>query len=107
MASTAVAAVLLLAPIVAGRPTGFPVSRRVVGLSFLTGLGDTGGNIFFIVASGGGALSVTVVLASLYPVGTALLARVVLRERRSPVRIAGVALAIVGAVLISAGSVGA
>ena len=107
MASTAVAAVLLLAPIAAGRPTGFPVSRRVVGLSFLTGLGDTGGNIFFIVASGVGALSVTVVLASLYPVSTALLARVVLRERLSPVRIAGVALAIVGAVLISAGSVGA
>ena len=107
LASTAVAAVLLVVPVVAGRPSGFPVSRRVVGLALLTGLGDTGGNVFFIIASGVGALSVTVVLASLYPVSTALLARIVLRERLSRVRIAGVALAVAGAVLISAGSAGA
>lgn len=89
LASTAVAVGLLLVPVVAGRPTGFPVSRKVVGITFLTGLGDTGGNVFFIIASGVGALSVTVVLASLYPVSTALLARIVLGERLSRVRVAG------------------
>lgn len=106
MASTVAAVTLLLVALAAGRPTGFPVSRKVVGITFLTGLGDTGGNVFFIIASGVGALSVTVVLASLYPVSTALLARIVLGERLSRLRLAGVALAVAGALLISAGAQG-
>ena len=107
LASTAAAVALLLVTVAAGRPTGFPVSRKVVGITFLTGLGDTGGNLFFIIASGIGVLSVNVVLASLYPVSTALLARIVLGERLSRVRLAGVALAVAGALLISAGAQGA
>jgi drug/metabolite transporter (DMT)-like permease len=78
-----------------------------VGLTFLTGLGDTGGNLFYIIATSVGTLSVTVVLASLYPVSTALWARVVLRERLTRPQLAGVALAVLGALLISAGSLGA
>jgi len=107
LASTTVALALLLGPALARRPVGFRVSRKVVGLTCLTGLGDTGGNVFYIIATGLGSLSVTVVLASLYPVSTALWARVVLRERLTRTRLAGVMLAVTGALLISAGSAAA
>jgi drug/metabolite transporter (DMT)-like permease len=51
-----------------------------------------------------GQLSVVVVLVSLYPIGTALLARLFLHERLGPVRMAGVALAILGVMLIGLGA---
>lgn len=106
LASTAVALGLVAVPLLARRPVGMRVSRRVVGLTFLTGVGDTGGNLFYIASTAVGALSVTVVLASLYPVSTALWARIILHERLTRTRLAGVALALTGAVLISAGSLG-
>ena len=106
LASTAAALLFLLVPVVAGRPAALRTSRRVVGLTFLTGVGDTGGNLFYIASTAVGTLSVTVVLASLYPVSTALWARIVLHERLTRTRLAGVALALTGAVLISAGSLG-
>lgn len=106
LASTAVALGLLLAPRVVGRPSPFPRSRRLVGLAALAGLGDTGGNLFYIAATGVGTLSVVVVLGSLYPVSTTLWARFVLGERLTRLRMAGVGLAIAGAVLITAGAAG-
>ncbi len=45
-----------------------------------------------------------VVLSSLYPVVTALLARAVLHERLGPVRLLGVGLAVAGVMLIGVGS---
>ena len=104
LASTLLALGLLVAPLAAGRAVVFRASRRVIGLTFLTGVGDTGGNLFYIAATAVGTLSVTVVLASLYPVSTALWALIVLGERLSRTRLAGVGLALAAAVLISAGS---
>lgn len=105
-ASTLGALGFLLATFTAGHRGGLAVPRRVVGLTLLTGIGDTGGNLFYIASTAVGALSVTVVLASLYPVSTALWARIVLHERLTRTRLAGVGLAITGALLISAGSLG-
>jgi len=68
------------------------------------GVGDFGGNLFFVLASGSGELAVAVVLSSLYPVVTALLARLVLHERLGGIRLVGVALAILGVALIGVGS---
>ena len=62
-------------------------------LVVLTGLGDVGGNVFFLMATHSDALSVAVVLASLYPVVTTLLAVMILRERLSRMQLLGVILA--------------
>jgi drug/metabolite transporter (DMT)-like permease len=56
-------------------------------------LGDLGGNGFFVLATRADALSVAVVLSSLYPVVTALLAALFLHERLRPLQIVGVVLA--------------
>ena len=68
------------------------------------GLLDTGGNTLFAAASSShGLLSVVSVLASLYPVITVLLARLMLGERVQRTQDAGVLLVLVGVVLITAG----
>ncbi len=83
------------------------VPRIAVSLGLLTALGDTGGSFCYIVANALGTLSSTVVLASLAPVGTVLLARAMLHERLSPLRLVGVGLAVTGAALISLGALSA
>jgi drug/metabolite transporter (DMT)-like permease len=64
-----------------------------VPLLVLTGVGDLGGNVFFVLARQTDALSVAVVLSSLYPVVTTLLAAVFLHERLSRGQLFGVLLA--------------
>jgi drug/metabolite transporter (DMT)-like permease len=66
---------------------------RLGGLLLFTGLGDLGGNAFFVLARQADAFSVAVVLSSLYPVMTTILAATFLRERLRPVQILGVVLA--------------
>jgi drug/metabolite transporter (DMT)-like permease len=68
------------------------------------GLLDTGGNALFAAASSShGLLSVVSVLASLYPVVTVLLARLLLGERVQRTQDIGVLAVLVGVVLITAG----
>ena len=83
------------------RPTGLRGHwPALVAIGFL----DTGGNALFAAASSShGLLSVVSVLASLYPVVTVLLARIMLGERVQRTQDAGVLIALVGVVLITAG----
>ena len=67
------------------------------------GLCDVGANMLYSVATTLGFLSVVSVLAALYPVVTVVLAALVLHERVSAIQRSGVAVALVGAVLITAG----
>jgi drug/metabolite transporter (DMT)-like permease len=97
-----VVAALLAVPL--GRLPALRVGVAAVLVGSLAGVADLGGNLFFVLATAEGGLAVAVVLSSLYPAGTALLARLILHERLGPLRLAGVALAIVGVVLIGAGS---
>ncbi len=77
-----------------------PHRLGLVAIGFL----DTGGNVLFAAASSShGLLSVVSVLASLYPVVTVLLARIVLGERVQRTQDLGVAVALAGVVLITAG----
>jgi drug/metabolite transporter (DMT)-like permease len=83
------------------RPTGLRGHwLALIAIGFL----DTGGNALFAAASSShGLLSVVAVLASLYPVVTVLLARFLLGERVQRTQDVGVAVALVGVVLITAG----
>ena len=69
----------------------------------MIGLVDAAANVMYGVATTMGMLSTTAVLGSLYPVTTALLAAVILKERLRPVQYAGVAVTMIGVVLVSAG----
>ena len=82
-----------------------PPRARRADLPVLASIGvlDTGGNVFFAAASAKGLVSVVSILASLYPVVTVLLARSVLHERVHRSQELGIALALAGIVLISAG----
>lgn len=86
----------------AGLPRG--VRPHLLGLAAV-GLLDTGGNALFAAsASTHGLLSVASVLASLYPVVTVLLARLVLGERVQRTQDVGVLVALGGVALVTAGS---
>ena len=78
-----------------------PLSR--VPLLAVIGFGDMFGNLLFAAASTSGLVSVTSVLASLYPIVTVVLARFVLAERVARSQEAGIGLTLAGVALISAG----
>jgi drug/metabolite transporter (DMT)-like permease len=82
---------------------GFAMSRRDVPVLVAIGLFDVGANGAFALASQADLLSVTAVLASLYPIVTALLARSLHGERLLPVQLAGVAAALTGVALLAGG----
>lgn len=69
----------------------------------LVGLADTAGNTLFAAAANQGAVSIVSVLATLYPVTTIVLAAIVLDERVRRTQRLGIAAALAGVVLISAG----
>jgi drug/metabolite transporter (DMT)-like permease len=77
--------------------------RASWGLLVGVGICDTAANMLFGLASTRGLLSVVSVLASLYPVVLVALARVLLHERIARHQLAGVAVALCGVALISAG----
>jgi drug/metabolite transporter (DMT)-like permease len=60
-------------------------------------------NVAFLVAVNRGLLSLVSVLAALYPAGTVILARTVLRERMSRAQVLGMVGAIGSVALIAAG----
>jgi drug/metabolite transporter (DMT)-like permease len=79
------------------------VSRGDAAFVAVVGLGDMLGNALFAASSSHGLVSVTSVLASLYPIVTVVLARLVLGERVDRGQEAGIAATLAGVVLISAG----
>jgi drug/metabolite transporter (DMT)-like permease len=82
-----------------------PGSLALRDLPILAGVGiaDAAANGTFAQASTGGLLAVVSVLGSLYPVATAVLARVFLAERLLRVQLVGVSVALTGIVLIGLG----
>ena len=80
-----------------------PATRRLWLLLVGVGIGDSGATLLFGAASTRGLLSVVAVLSSLYPIVIVVLARVLLAERVARPQLAGVALALTGVALISAG----
>ena len=81
-----------------------PAGTRRLGL--LTGVAGAAGTAMFFLASHHGLLAITAVITSLYPAGTILLARVLLGERLTPLRLAGLCFAAASVALIAAGGAG-
>ena len=75
--------------------------RSLLATAIAVGLGDLLGNAFFLASNAEGALSVAVVLSSLYPVTTIILARIFLHERLRGGQLIGVVAALAGVVLIA------
>jgi drug/metabolite transporter (DMT)-like permease len=94
-------ALLFVAAAVAARRPQLRLSRGQLAFVVAVGIGDTLGNVLFAASSGHGLISLTAVLASLYPIVTVILAAAVLHERVAPLQKAGIALTLTGVVLIS------
>lgn len=65
------------------------------------GIFDSSANIFFTLALRSGSLSVVSVLTALYPLGTIILARLILRERIGRVQMIGVLVALTGSAILA------
>jgi len=75
-------------------------------LAAITGVAGAAGTVLFFVATHHGFLAITAVLTSLYPAVTIVLARVMLGERLTALRLAGLGLAGLCVSLIAVGGAG-
>jgi drug/metabolite transporter (DMT)-like permease len=83
-----------------------PPAARALPLAAATGIGGVAGTACFFAATHAGLLAVTAVITSLYPAVTIVFARLMLGERLTPVRLAGLCLAAGSVALIAAGGAG-
>lgn len=77
------------------------IPTNLIGLVFATGALDVMANVAYGLSANAGPLVLTAVLGSLYPVVTALLAAIVLKERLMRIQYIGVAAALAGLVLVT------
>ena len=82
---------------------GAPRPRKLLVILIAAGLLDAAANILFTLASRSGSLTVAGVLTALYPLGTILLARLVLKERITRIQGIGIFLALAASVLLVLG----
>lgn len=94
---------LMTALLLGARRRELGVRRADLPVLVVVGVFDVGANAAFAVASQSDLISVTAVLASLYPVVTVLLARQVHGERLVGPQLPGVVLALLGVVLLAGG----
>ncbi len=67
------------------------------------GVLDVAANLFFLLATRSGLLSLVAVLTSMYPAVTVALARIVLKERLVGIQLVGMAVAFLAVILIGIG----
>ncbi|MFJ8672075.1 EamA family transporter [Streptomyces sp. NPDC093589] len=82
---------------------GFAALRGSLPALAFIGIADVAANGTYAVAAQNGPVTMAAVLASLYPVVTALAALGLLKERMRAIQTAGASLALVGTVLLAAG----
>ena len=84
------------------RPLWWAADRRGFTMALASGLFDATANACYVLATRAGLFGLAVVITSLYPGITVLLARLTLGERMRLIQRAGLALAAVGIILITA-----
>jgi drug/metabolite transporter (DMT)-like permease len=77
--------------------------RRTWRLTVTSGICDIGGNVLYVVARSGIDVALAAALSGIYPLGTMLLARTVLRERLPRLALVAIGLALLAIVLITLG----
>jgi drug/metabolite transporter (DMT)-like permease len=78
-----------------------PLTSKIWLTVAAAGVLDAGANIFFTLASRTGTLTVVGVLTALYPLGTILLARLVLKEHVAGIQKIGIALTLTASLLLA------
>jgi drug/metabolite transporter (DMT)-like permease len=96
-----IASAIAIVPLAAQRRAVAPIRGRMLAITVLAGACDALANMFFLLASRHGLLSLASVLTSLYPAVTVMLAVGLLHEHTSKVQRAGLALAAASIVLIT------
>jgi uncharacterized membrane protein len=84
------------------RPLNWRIDRATFGIAVVSGTLDAAANVAYVLATRAGLFGLAVVITSLYPGVTVLLARCVFGERMRWVQRAGLILAGVGVVLVTA-----
>jgi drug/metabolite transporter (DMT)-like permease len=102
MARVAGSVIILGAAVWLGaRPAGRAAGRWVLPAAVAAGVLDASANVCYVLASRAGLFGMAVVITSLYPGITVLLARVVLGERMRAVQRIGLALAAAGVAMVT------
>jgi len=91
----------IVAAAVAVKRPPLRLRRRDLLIVAAVGVGDTIGNVLYAASSSHGLVSLTSVLASLYPIVTVMLAAAVLHEHVATSQRVGIVLTLTGVVLIS------
>lgn len=86
----------------ATRVTMHPAPGTLAGIA-IAGLLDVAANVFYLLSTRHGLLSIVAVITSMYPAATVLLARLVLNERLARSQLAGLACAAIGIAFIAVG----
>lgn len=86
---------------IAGQPGRTPLTGQIFLTIAAAGALDASANIFFTLASRSGSLTVVGVLTALYPLGTILLARLVLKEHVATTQKIGIALTFAASLLLA------
>jgi drug/metabolite transporter (DMT)-like permease len=103
LAGARVASIVVVAAALVLSPTRLRPARDSLPAIAAAGLLDAAANVLYLLATRRGLLSLVAVLTSMYPASTVLLAHLVLGERLTRVRVAGLAAAAVGVALIALG----
>jgi len=83
------------------RPVVAAGGARLLVATFGSGLLDASANVCYVLATRAGLFGLAVVLTSLYPGITVLLARLALGERLRPIQLGGLLLAALGVILVT------
>ena len=97
---------LLLATWLRSRKSNGSTPKSIIAGKFwwaviAAGIFDSSANIFFTLALRSGSISVVSVLTALYPLGTIILARLILKERIARIQMFGVLLALSGSAILA------